>query len=503
MTYSLPSDSRLGRHVSAGLVATVLLALSATIPGTSFALDIEEVEVVKTFDRIAGTPVPSTPYFFGACAIGADIQGVTLKRPSLTVDTLILEEPGEYCIEVGYSSQAALGAVYGNGDYVFTITGTGGSPVDTKTVTFNATPALAFADMIFPVQGGTVSTIGASNFMWNLEQISSCAGATCGDWILIDADDHMGGEIFRKLPITDTSVLIPETDFSSNRSYELEAIVFRGFFDNSTTDSSDAIFLINGWADINGQTFITDGQLDVESVDMVKAHLRIDGTPITDPYSFDVCTSGQMISAVSLSYPGGSDIILTPDGNEFCHEAVFATLNDLDAAFPDGTYTLNYTGTDAKIDFASFDFQQFEPQSWTPIISPMDGATVTPNTPLDVTWSLTELNDCINNATCGDNVFLSSDSENAEGSLELFSINATQGTIPGTSVPDNDFLYIEVGTLNGGLGTQLTDQRGEVFDFAIGFISANEIRVPEPSLLVAQLAALGTIVWLRRRGRGH
>jgi hypothetical protein len=253
----------------------------------------------------------------------------------------------------------------------------------------------------------------------------------------------------------------------------------------------------------------------VDFVEILKGVDRNDGVvmPI-EPYFVEICVEGFVneapVGTATVTLPGAQQPIAIPLGLANCLEGGFDTQQELDAAYPTGTYLFNFSkGGDT--DSLSLAFNETAPQAFPQIISPADEATgVDPDVDLQVSWSLSALS-CPPTGSifdCGDGISLFLGIQVPE--TEIFdstnlAIDATSETVPASALEPGIEYELEVETFTGGGSGTNTDMGDPVSTLTL-FEDINVTQfttLPEPGPAALGLVGLGAVGLLAGRRSGE
>ncbi len=247
-----------------------LIGLLATAP-PALAVDaiFEEVFVIRGVERIDGTPITPSPYFFEVCIAGPDISASTL--PSVQTPVSINFPAGseqdmtadgeEFCLSQDYSSMADLLEDYPNGSYTVTASNIAENATDTKQVDLVFADPSAYSGITAPTHGGNVSTSDPTTVTWSFVDKGGCntgAPETCLDFIvvfaIVDEEGLPDDDVFYELILdpTATGTSIPGGTFESDIGYTIDVENRRGGIVDETSDTLEVnVKVFKGTADIN------------------------------------------------------------------------------------------------------------------------------------------------------------------------------------------------------------------------------------------------------------
>jgi hypothetical protein len=355
---------------------------------------------------------------------------------------------------------------------------------------------------------------------WTLtEKVLGCiAGGTCGDGIaLFVVDESQFGEdvVEQLLAIGATGFLVDATVLQAGTQYTIEAETYNGLIDPAAlTDGGDGIELTVTFEDVNLIGFTTAA--NIEFVELFKLVDRYDGTLVSMPYELEACVGGGGITGATITFTGNLnppfDLIHDPWEGDFCFSQEFNTAGELDTAFPNALYTFDIATIDG-VDSKTVDFNFTEPEGYLEITAPADGESVSPDSDLTVTWTLTEkVAGCIVASDCGDGIGFFLFDEYADQDLveQLLAIGDPGTTVLAVNLEPNTDYGLEVETYNGVIdfsGSEVTTGGDSIEEFITIWEDINSIQVrtaPEPGAVLQQLSGIATLAalaWRRRKLR--
>jgi hypothetical protein len=460
------------------------------------AADIEFIEVLKAHVRDDGIPEP-TPYEFEACVGGPGVTGATVTVPGNPTPITLTGGFGDFCVSPTptFTSAALLDAQFPNGTYIFDITTVDGA--DSKSVSFTASETKGYLDITAPAADAIgVPADSDLSTAWTLtERVAGCiAGGDCGDGILLFlVDESQFGDdvVEEQLGIGATGFLVDADIVEGATDYSVEAGTYNGLIDPSAaTDGGDPIELVATWEDINA-------------------------TDPMEPYEFEACVGdGGGVTGATITLPDTvtqHTLMQDPEDDGFCFFQGFGTANDLDTAFPNGSYTFDITTVDG-MDSRAVSFTFSEPKGYLAFTAPTDGASVPDDSDLSVTWTLTEkVAGCVSGGDCGDGIlfFLFDEETDEDLVTQLLMIDAPGTTVLAADLQPNTDYSLELETYNGTIdlsGAQTT-VGGDPIELVSIWEDINSIHVttvvPEPGAVLLQLSAFATLGWLARRRRSR
>lgn len=295
--------------------------------------------------------------------------------------------------------------------------------------------------------------------------------------------------------------------------YESEAVIYLGIVDDPRTSDTlnDPTTVTVVYADVNLIEYTTGSiPMDIEEIAVFKLIDRVDTVPVTNPYAFEACVAGTGIQSATVTPPSASPIPLLLDLDDgYCFSQNFVDLAALNGAFPNGLYAFDITGTGGGSDSKTLNMQASEPGALADVTNPLDGAAVPADQDLTMTWMLVEKSNgvgCIVGMSCTDQIFLEIEETVGMNSSTLIDVilppTDTQTLILAADLNEGGFYDVEIETFIGAINfSDTTDMSDPVRSVAI-FEDINQVTfsvVPEPAAGLAGIAALLTVVALRRR----
>lgn len=250
--------TRFARNLCIAFILALFVA-SPLFANQASALDVVFVELFWLYDREEGTPI-TNPFGMDMIVGGSGVESVQVVTPG-TAGTFDLtntfgqewEIPGT--VTSLFNSSVDLFNAFPSGTYTFTITGTGGAPVDAVSRTFTITEVSDFLDVSAPSGGTPFPPDGTVSWA----SCASCDGTLIYGSIDSDSDS---GDIDEFSDTDKTRTTWKPSGLSSGSQYYLEMILanYEAFRQAETTDTqSDPFTLTAGFENINVIVFTTSG----------------------------------------------------------------------------------------------------------------------------------------------------------------------------------------------------------------------------------------------------
>lgn len=340
-------------------LAGVVLASFAFSLG-ALGADVKMLGVVKqlAYQQNGASAVPAGGAFAGfnawADTAASAVTNATIKLPGGSSMALVADGSDSWNLDRSYVSQTLLDAAFPNGTYALTLnTVHDGTKVLNVALTGNAFPPPPQVSNYADAQ--SVDSHSSFTFSWG-----AFTGGTAGDYIQFRLENASGQKVFgtgepgqvNSLNGTSTSVAIPAGTLQPNTQYNCR-LLFAKLVTYDMTAYPGAM-IIGAYA-IETQLSVRTASATGPDVDFYGVAKGVNYTQSSDagpvlesnPYVFMswVDTSQDGVSAAIVTSPTGSGNVLQhEDGGSWNFDAGYPTQASLDAAHPDGTYTMVLVG---------------------------------------------------------------------------------------------------------------------------------------------------------------
>lgn len=458
--HSIDMDIRLSPFVvprGGPLLLVGLLFLSASPVRASDITDYTVLKAQLFTQTNLSTPAleASNEYvihaFADLCFPDAAAVG-TLQLPGGMITNLSASYES-FSFDAQFNSLAALNAAYPSGNYLFTLrTSHFGTNAGALTLTGDGYPANAPRLTNF-VAAQAINPAMDFRLVWD-----AMTGGTTNDFILAQVDNDFGDTVFVTSTVrgqgiflngTNTSVIIPGKTLELGQTYDLR-LVFAKISSSNTTSIAGT----TGLAGYAKRTRLTIRTTDVDYFGAVKGqsfNQTSAAAPVSSGYSFqafiDSHFAGTVLSA-TVQLPSGGGTQTLPPENDFSLGADYATQAAMDAAYPNGNYTMTINTADDGNRVAVLNTSLNTYPATTPRVSNFSVAqAINSGTDFRLTW------DAFSGGTTNDFIQVQID-DPFQTDSHLFETgqpgepNALNGT--------NVFCVIPAGTLPGGQSYNLT-----------------------------------------------
>lgn len=345
---------------SSTLLAGAALASLALTNGVLGA-DVQMLGVVKqlSYEQSGATTTPATGSFamFNAWVDASQdnvVNGAIVKLPGGSNTPMVADGPDSWNLEGAFSSQGLLDSAFPNGTYTLTVnTVHDGSKTLNIALNGNAFPNPPQLSNYTNAQA--IDSHSAFTFSWN-----TFTGGATGDFVQFRVEDLSGRKVMvsgqpgeaGSLNGTSTSFTIPAGTLQPNTEYG-----FRLLFAKLVTFDSTAYpgaMIIGAYAVETTGSVRTSSSTgpDVDFYGVAKGisyTQTSDSAPVlkANPFEFRswVDSSANAVTAAIVTSPNGGGTVLQNDDDGYWNVAEeYTSQAILDAAHPDGTYTMVLVG---------------------------------------------------------------------------------------------------------------------------------------------------------------
>jgi hypothetical protein len=246
-------------------------------------------------------------------------------------------------------------------------------------------------------------------------------------------------------------------------------------------------------------------------VEMWIGEFKVGG--VSHGWLYEIYVTGQDVLAGTLTPPGGApiELVATSPGDLSYVSPPFASLALLQAAFPPSTTGGYLISLNGGVSTVALDFDPLLPDGAMTVTAPANGATLgsLPSFTLSNACSncVGQFASIVDTTTDGQFVLVESDSAAPfPTTLGLPDFGANQGSAGPVSggLPDGPYFFFAAAYVDATSSESFTPP--DVFDYSPGAYRSDgvDFTVPEPSLALLQVAALGVLAaFARRRERGR
>ncbi|MBI5774037.1 MAG: hypothetical protein HZA89_09885 [Verrucomicrobia bacterium] len=294
----------------------LVLAIVAGWAGGAHAADVEQIILYKgrqflqtgTGTPTVGTNKPFRAGTFVSLSAANAVTNATLQLPSGTVTNLVLENGGlQWGLnEIEYSTQAALDAVFGSGNYTYTLKGQNdGTRAVTVTLTGDTYPVAPRISNFTAAQA--VDPAGSFTLTWD-----ALVNGSANDFVqmsISDANDQ--NEVYQSgqpggpgaLDGTSTSFQVPAGTLATGQTYTGRLLLYQAV-DYDDTSYGFGVVSLAGYYSETRFTIVTTGQPDTNAPFLMNSQPNYGETnvPVHSGVAF---TFGEpMQSSYSINWTG-------------------------------------------------------------------------------------------------------------------------------------------------------------------------------------------------------